>query len=72
MKKYKDAFYNLTVPDDMTRRVAAKLAEEPAKVVPVPKKSPADDMALPPYAPPALPWPLASGGYRRQRRPRPP
>ena len=40
MKKYKDAFDNLTVPDDMTRRVAAKLAEEPAKVVPVPKKKP--------------------------------
>jgi hypothetical protein len=35
MDKYKDAFGNLKVPEDMARRVTEKLAQEPENVVPI-------------------------------------
>ena len=38
MKKYRDAFENLKVPDDMAVRIQRELAEDPQKVVPLPKQ----------------------------------
>ena len=35
MDKYKDAFGNLKVPEDMARRVTEKLAQEPENFVPI-------------------------------------